>query len=355
MPDVQELSATWIANGTTAAEPVTVETPAEQPRGPDGKFIATEGAPLAAPTDTPAPAPVATEPVAVPPADATPQQIADYIAGKVGDAEFQIPKGLLVPQKHRGEITYRPIEEILKDGQREIDYQHKMELVGRQRRDAETRLTAVKAEEARVAARAQWVAEQDAEMREAQKDPDKWAAYQQSLEMYQSNPRYRQMVDDALAKRETDAELAVHRDREMETATQQGAEMAYGWITGMATEFPGVDPERVRLLYVDALKLERADISPEAVRAIYQAEAGYVQQASGPLMTQLATLKAQVEALTAAKAAEQHNATTQHALTRGKTPPLAVSGAPPAPAPPVRERFSLDRLAEKNAEWAKRG
>lgn len=341
-----EIVNNWVADGTPAAEPITTETPAEQPRGPDGKFIAASEAPPAAPTDTPTQAPVATEPVAVPPAGASAQQVAEFIAAKQGEADFQLPKGIRLPLKRGETVEYVPVEDLMAGGMRERDYRLKTAELGQQRRETE-------AAAARVAAREQWLAEQDAEMREAQKDPAKWEAYQETLRLYETNPLFRQRMDEALEAREVKAENEVYRQRDFEAVKQQGIEMARSWIADLATEFPGVNPDRVRLQYADALKAG-AQLDPAVVRAIYQREAGYVQQVTGPLATQLADLKAQIAAIQASKAAETHNATTQHAVARGRTPPVATTGSPAAPALPAPgERFGMRELPDRNSAWAK--
>lgn len=364
MPDetietaAKDIQASWIADGTPAAEPVTTETPAEaqpaveRPRGPDGKFIAAETPASATPTPaSPASAPA----TAVPPAGATAQQVQEFIEARLGESEtFQIPKGVKLPLKRGDKIEYAPVEEVLARGMMELDYRHKTAAVAQQRRDLETRDIAIRAEQAKVEARDKWLAEREAEMREAMKDPQAWEAYLQMQVMYQTNPRFRQTLDDALAKRETDAENAVYRERDYQDQVRHGTELAAAWITDTARDFPNVDPERVRTLYAQALSAGSATLDPSQVRAIYQQEADYVTRNRGPLEQQLAELKQQVERLTAGKAAEAQNATTQHAVNRAKAPPVATTGAPPTPVPMApKGRFGPGELADRNQEWVR--
>ena len=347
MPDAETVQSaaavvkSWIADGTPTAEPVTVETtPAPDP------------AP-AAPTDTPAPAPVAPEPVAVPPVGATPAQIAEFIAGRHGDTEFQVPKGLLLPLKRGSDaqgkpiVEFAPVEELMKGGMRERDYQLKRASEAAQRRDVE-------AQAARLQARETWLKEQEDQMVAAQKDPQAWEAYQQMQEMYRTNPTFRAKMDDALASRENAAEVQAYRARDEAQVRSDALGMAVSWIQDTAAEFPGVDPERIRTLYADALSTGRATLDPAQVRALYQQEASYIARAMTPLQQQFADLKGQLDALTARQAAETHNATTQHALARDKTPPVSRSGAAPAPVPPGPvPRFGPSQLVDVNRSWAK--
>jgi len=359
MPDetiesvAKDIKASWIADGTPAVEPVTTETPAvvavpEQPRGPDGKFLAADAS-----SATPLPAAAAAP--ATPTPASTPAAIQEFIEAQLADGSpFKVPKGLRLPLKRGDTIVYDPVEEIQSRGMMERDYRIKTDEASRFRRETEQMQTQLRAETAKVEARDKWLAEREAEMIEAQKDPAKWESYQQMQALYQTNPHFRKTLDDALAKRETDAEIAVYREQEHAAAVTQGAELAYSWITEASREFPGVDPERVRVLYSQALKAGMAAIDPADVRAIYQQEAGYLTKSRGPLEQELATLKAQVEALTAAKAAEKQNATTQHAVQRAKTPPVATVGNAPTPVPPLTPgRFGQNELVERNAEWAR--
>lgn len=356
----------WVKDGTPAAEPVTTETPAaetaeEQQRGPDGRFLPKGSEPIR-PADTPAsatPTPASSAsatPSAVPAAPApgaSAAEVQEFIEAQLGEGTFQVPKGVKIPLKRGDTIEYATIEELQKRGMLELDYRHKTAERAREKRENEAIQTRLAATEARVQAREQWLAEREAEMREAQKDPEKWEAYQDLQRLYQSNPQFRKVMDDALAKRETDAELAVYQGRDYQAQVQEGVELATSWIDQFASEFADVNPERVRVRYAEALSAGRARLDPEFVRGIYEDEARYVTSTTSPLQQQLADLKARLAAIEDAKGAEKHNATTAHALSRAKAPPVAASGRPPAPAgAPATSRFGMNELVERNQAWA---
>lgn len=349
-----EIVSDWIADGTPAAEPVTTETPAGQPRDPEtGKFLPKE--PVDAGAGATSIAPQGSAPV--PPAPgASAAEVQEFIDAQLADGSpFKLPKGVRIPLK-RGETTiYDPIEDVQKRGMLELDYRHKTADTARERRSLEQERIAHAAAVARTTARETWLNERETEMREAQKDPEKWAAYQEMQRLYQENPQFRKVMDDALAKRETDAVNAVYQERDYQAQVQEGVTAAAGWIDQLASDpaFQGVNPDRVRVRYAEALQSGRATLDPREVRALYEDEARYVVQTTSPLTKELADLKAEVAALKAGKAAEKHNAGTAHALNRAKTPPVAATGRPPAPTPAKPTgKFGLQDLVERNQAWA---
>jgi hypothetical protein len=357
MPDEQtvqteptkDVQADWVAQGETKPDmPVAQpETPAEtkpvaapetqpaavgQPRGPDGKFVAQETAQAVSPA---------------------PGQ--EFIEAQLADGTvFQVPKGLRLPLKRGAETVYEPVEEVQARGMFERDYRIKSGETAQQRRENEALRAQLEAEQARVQAREQWLAEQEAEMREAQKDPARWESYQQTLALYQTNPRFRQLMDDALAKRETDAVNEVYQRRDYESQVNEGVQLAADWIDQAAKEpsFAGVSADRVRVRYAQALAAGQATLDPGEVRALFEDEARYLTTSQTPLQQELAALKAQVEALQAAKGAEQHNAATAHALQRAKAPPVATRGTAPAVATSLPQgRFGPRDLPERTQAW----
>lgn len=358
-----ERVSNWVKDGSAAAAPETVETPAavaEQPRDPaTGKFLAKDaeqGTAESSATPTPAaqasatPTPAAP---AVPGPGASAAEVQEFIDAMDGETPFKIPARLRIPLKRGETVEYETIEDIRKRGMLELDYRHKTAELARQRRDDEARRTQFAANEARVKARETWLAEREAEMVEAQKDPEKWDAYLEVQRQYRDNPRFRQVMDDALAKRETDAENSVYREREYAAVVSEGVSAAAQWIEQLAPQFAGVNPERVRVIYAQALTAGQASLDPAEVRAIYEREARYLSESQTPLQTELATLKARLEAMEASTAAEKHNAGTAHALSRAKTPPVAATGRPPAPAgAPATGRFGPNELIERNQAWS---
>ena len=357
----------WIADGTKTAEPVTTETPAaapdvegEQARGPDGRFLPKDSPPISATeqtsaTQTPAPEGSAAASPAAPAAGASAQEIHEFIEAQLGDQPYKVPKGVKLPLKRGDTVEYATVEELQKRGMLELDYRHKTAERAREKRENDTLRARLEADQARTEAREQWLAEREAEMVAAQKDPEKWESYLEMQRRYKEDPQFRKVMDDALAKRESDAELAVYREREHTQTVQQGVELANSWIdeVGADPKFAGVNPERVRVRYAQALSAGQASLDPGQVRAIYEDEARYLADSQTPLMRELADLKARLAAVEAGKAAEKHNAATSHALSRAKTPPVAATGRPPAPATaPKTGRFGIQELAERNQAWA---
>ena len=317
-----------------AAAPVTETAPAAPAapaRGPDGKFVAAE-----------------------PVGGVSAAQVEEFIEAQLNDQPYKIPKGLRLPLKRGNDVAYEPVEDVLTHGMLERDYRIKTAETAQLKREVTAQRAEMEAEQARVAARDQWLAEREAEMVEAQKDPAKWEAYLQAQALYQTNPRFRQLMDDALAKRETDAVNEVYQRRDYESQVNQGVELAASWIEQAAGDprYHGVNPERVRVRYAQALASGQATLDPGEVQALFEDEAQYLTQSQGPLTKQLAELKAQIDALTASKGAEQHNAGTAHALQRAKAPPVAVRGAAPAPGTAQPQgKFGPRDLPERTQAW----
>jgi hypothetical protein len=337
----------WIADGTVEAEPVTVETPAEieaesqtvedveQPRDEHGKWIAA-GAEVAETIEEQTP---------------EEQQIQAFIEGRLGDEPFQIPAGLALPQKRGDDVEYLPIDEVLTRGMRGNDYRVKTTELATQRRQIEREREEFLKDRAKMEARAAYLTEQEKELKEAMTDPQKWAAYQEHLQQYQSNPYYRQNVDRALSAREIEAERDALRSTADDRIVQEASETALGWIESMAENYPSVAPERVAQLYGQALSSGQAQLDPNAVRSIYEAESQYVTRTLSPLQQELADLKATVASLQAQKATETHNETTQHAVNRAKAVPLTTGKGAPVTTPTKPTKFAPSELQDRHQAW----
>lgn len=370
MPD----EASWIADGTTEVEPVTTETPAdtetqeaaaevvaesgtdtaessEQPRDDHGRWVSgeTEAAETTEVEATEAGDATEAETVEAETVEAEAMQA--FIEAKLGDEPFQLPDGLAVPLKRGDETEYVPIDEVLKMGMRGKDYTLKTTEVAQLRRTLDREREEFAKQEARTEARAKYLEEQEAELRAAQTDPAKWQAYQEHLQQYQSNPYYRKNVDAALRSRETEAELGAMRESAEARVVSEASETAIGWIEGLASEFPGVDPERVRGLYAHALQSGTAQLSPDYVRRIYQSEKDYVDRTVSPLRSELDDLKATIASLQAANAAETHNQTTQHAVQRARAPKVNTGGGAPTQVKVAAKKFDPRELADRNQAW----
>ncbi len=344
MPD----ESTWITDGTTEAEPVTTETPADE--------VSAE--PIDEPTVIEAPA--TTEPVSVETAevveatDEVPAEeiVQKFIEGKLGDDVFQIPEGLMVPQTRGGETEMVSFEDVLRDGMKGNDYRLKTTEVAQLRRGVDTDRDEITRREARMEARAKYLDERDAEMKAALTDPKSAEAYQEHLVQYANNAMYRKNVDAGLANEETKAELSALQEREDARVVNEASKTVFGWIDDLKAEYEGVDPERVRQEYSRLLKDGKTPLDISAVRSVYEAEKDYVNRTVSPLRDELAGIKAQLESLQASKVADQQNETTQHAVKRAKTVPVATGSGAPAKGHVPPSKFGPHELAERNQEWA---
>jgi len=342
---MSDLEANWIKDGTPATEPETVSTPAVEaapdPVSPDATAQDAQGA---AATATPADEPI-------PPAPAS--DVVEYIEARLGDQPYQLPKNVLLPLKRGADVEWRPVDEVQRDGMKELDYRLKTQKAAEDRRAFEAERATFLAEQARIKARETHLSEREAELQDAFKSPEKFEAYQEHLRQYEANPVYRKMVDASLDQRETAAELAVYREQEAQRAVMLGAEAAQSWIQEAATKFPTVNPDRVREAYARDLRAGTGVLDPQYVEQLFRAEADYVAQTVTPLRSELDALKAQIAALSSAKATDAHNATTQHALARAKAPPVATGVAPqPARTPLITAPFGIRDLPDANAKWA---
>lgn len=337
-PSNASIVDSWVKDGTPAAEPVTTETPADGAGGP-----AAEAAPPAA-TEPEKPA---APPVETP--DAAPAAIEDFIEAQLGDGSvFKVPRSLRLPSKRGEQTIFEPLETVLGERMMERDYRIKTAEAGAARRQ-------LAVDRARLEERERFVKEQEQVVIDAQKDPEKWETFQAHLEQLRTNPIYRKHFEDAQAKRETEAELAVHREREAQAVIHDGVAQAVAWIDQLAKEpgFEGVDPERVRVRYGELLSAGHARLDPADVRQLFRAEADYLQRSVSPLQAKLDALSAEIQGLKSGKAAEAHNATTAHAVSRAKAPPVATGTPPALAAPGPKGRFGPRDLADRNAEWAR--
>jgi hypothetical protein len=355
-----DIEQTWISDGTKTAEPVTTETPAAEaqeaapepagpPRDEAGRF---------APRQPEGAAPAATEAVPAPPAapgpDATAEQVADYIEALLGEEPYQLPRSVRLPLKRNGVVEHVPVDEALNSAMRGRDYTAKMTELKALRGQFDQERSTFAAEQARLRAQAEWVAEQERNYQQILRDPQAAAAYQEHLDQYQRNPIYRQNVDQALRARELEAQNQAYQQRDESVAIARGVELANEWITDLSEQYPTVDPGRVRELYASALSSGRAGLDAREVENIFRSEATYVEKSVTPLQQELASLKAQIEALTASQSASAHNAATAHAVARAASPRVAAGSSPPAPAArPKQERFGINELAQRNAEWSR--
>ncbi len=352
--------ATWISDGTKDVEPVTVETPADEVSPQEAalsvEVLETTEPVSADPVEIEAVETKEVETVAVDGVAGTVEEIVQkFIDAKHGDEAFQIPEGLMVPQTRGGETEYVPIEEVLERGMKGKDYTLKTTELAEGRRSLERGTEDLSARETRMDVRKEQLDARDAELKAAMTNPESAAAYQEHLAQYQSNPIYRKNVDAALSQQETEAERDELQAREDKRVVREASEAVSGWIETLHTEYPGVDPARVRDTYSLQLKAGVAQLDQSAVRSIYEAEKDHADTAVSPLQAQLADIRAQLDSLQAGKAADQHNDNTQHAVKRAKTTPVSTGAGAPAKTTVAPTKFGPNELVERSQDWVNQG
>lgn len=378
----QTLKSDWVKGGSAApAEPTPPPAPPAPPPAPvapaaseptvqvrraDGTFGPKTPAdalpPGTQPVQRSAPAPAAPAAAAAPAAGATAAEVQDFIEAMLGEGlePLRIPRTAKLPRKVQGQTEYVTVDDMLRGGMREQDYIRKTQGVADRLRELEERDGEIAAREARMAAREKFLQEQEQMLRDANTSQEGYDAFQQHLRAMESNPRYKQMVTDALAKRETEAENETFRARSHAAARDRGVEAVLDWIGEFAADpkYAHVDPERVRAVYGTLLREERVPLDRREVHRIFEAEAQYLSKSLTPLQSEVAELRAQVAALTGQQAgAQRHNAQTAHAVQRGGVVPTApVGGSPPAPAAPGPVApFGIRDLPDRNRDWVNRG
>jgi hypothetical protein len=336
----------WVKAGKAAPEPAPAPpAPAAPPPPPPAAAAPAPEPPPSAPT---APAPPATA-----------AEVEEFIEAILAEAEgdkpaevLKIPAKAKVPLKVNGEIVYRPAKDALASSMLEEDYSRKQATLGANRRELEQHAATLVADRARVEAREKFLNEEIGKFRDAQKDPVKWEAYQNHLQLLASDPEYAKVFEDALKGRERAAVDEVEQQTRDREALVQSVSEAAGWIIDIGNEpaYQHVDLDRVRAIYSQALESGQAGLDPEVVRHIFEQEARYLTSSTSPLAVENAALRAQVASLT--DPAGQHNRATEHALKRAAAPPV-VTGQPAAPAAAEKKvkPFSPRELPDVNAAW----
>lgn len=285
----------------------------------------------------------------------TPQPIKDALEAFLDGKPYPVPKNLTFNLKSGTTTRQATLEQLQREGMLATDYQRKTQELATQRRDHQRQVAEWTARDAALKAREQWFEEQRNEMLAAQKDPKAWEQYQEVLRLRGANPAFNKLFEDAMKARESDATKGVFDKAVEEQQITDGAQQVFEWIRDMATEFPGVNPDRVRIVLAYALQNGQLPNTQAAVRQVYEGESAYLK--GGPLSAEVAALKAENDALKAAKDAEAHNAQTARVLQRGKSPNLAPGGGgPPAPGKLVEPKpIPPDRKAFDQAvsEWSK--
>lgn len=339
-----QTSDSWVADGEASVEPVTVETPA----APTAESWVDE-APVEAIQATPEVV-EAVEAIEAP--EVVAEVIQNFIDAKHGDETFQIPEGIMVPQKRNGETEYVAIEDVLKRGMMGNDYNLKTTEHAQAVRDHQRSVERNEAQNARLEARSNHIAAEEARIKAALSDPASAAAYEEHLVQYANNPMYRANVDASLAQEENQAELDVLRAREDQRVVSEAGDLAMGWLTSIATEFPNVDADRVRTEYGRSLSNGTATLNASEVRRLFEAENQHVTRTLSPLQDQLAEMRATIEAMNASAAADTHNEATQHAVTRSKAPKVVTGRGAPAKVASKQTKFGVHELQDRKDAWS---
>lgn len=294
--------------------------PTPPARNPDGTFAAvTSASTTDAPTATTDPA--TTEPQ--PPASADDPSL--YLEAKVGDETIKLRKDTLIPQVRHGQVEWKPLDKVRTEGMLKADYDLKMQ----ERKEHERQ---VSLREAELNARAAQFEAEEARLRAAQRSPEEWEKYQTHLQRYAEDPDYKQLVDDRDELQMRRAREHAHQTVQEQEVIRDAVSTATDWITEAVSRHPGVDSERVRTRYGQALAAGTARFDPADVEAIVADEAKAVAAVLTPLQQQMASLQAEIDRLKASSAAQTRNEGTQHALRRAQTVPTGpAGGAPPAP------------------------
>lgn len=350
-----DLHQSWIKDGSAKSAPVTETTP----------VLTTAPAVVETPNSgtvtPPAEGVTPATPAVQAAAAAAGQTVSEFIEAQLDGKPFQLPKGVQLPWKRGTESGFAPIEELQRGGMLERDYRIKTAQIAAQRRQYDTLVQEQQAREARMAAREQWIAEEEARVKASFADPDALSRLHDHFDRLKTDPEYRQLYQDAQNKRETEAENAYFRQTQEQAAVQETATQVASEITRIVGEqYPGVDPERVRQQMAYALQAGQADLSEATIHRIARMEAETVHRSVQPLRSELDAMKLELadtrKQLAAAAKAEAHNANTQHVLDRSKAPTTApAAGNPPAPAKaPKRERYTSDKLPDVLREWSAR-
>lgn len=316
MPEPEAPAAPLTIDDATAAWVSAPEAPAPI-RNEDGTFAA------ATPPETP-PA----EPEVAPDTPApTAEDPAQFIEAKVGEEVVKLRKDTLIPTKRNGQVEYEPLEVVQRERMLKKDYD-----AGRQEIKAERQRMA--AERAALQHRAAAFEREEARIREATTDPEKFEAYQEHLRLYQTNPAYKEMVDQAQRVTDYEAAQAANQSVQEQAAIEEAVTTATGWIAEAVGRHPGVDVDTMAVEFGRALRAGTPGVnfSPESIEAFVAARAKSTEAVLTPLQQQLAAQQAELAKVQAELAALRATKTTDHALQRARSVPTApVGGAAPIP------------------------
>lgn len=337
-------AAEWIADGTVDTAPVTEVTPAVADQAP-----AVDPAPAAVVAPAPAPEPAATPAAAEAPA----APVQEFIEAQLDGKPFQLPKGVMIPQKRGDTVEYEPLTEVQARGMFERDYRLKTAEVAAQRREFEL-------EQARAAARVKaqedFLAARIKQLNTIPTSPEEQARQLALAELSKDDPFFQKLFEDAQQGHVLSAEREVEQQQAEAERQVAIVNLIERDIDRFSTEFH-VDPNRLRDRYSAELTAGRAELHPDYLKAIAQQEAQYRQSiadsAVAPLQSKLDEVLAKVAAFEAAQAAQSHNASTSAAIARATNPVGAPPPAVGAPVPtPASSKITGATIGERSSSWA---
>lgn len=348
----------WLQDGTSEKEPVTTSTPEQETVDSQQSAEITQQQEVEG---------QATEPTEGQPQSASGDEGSqgaeqsdvsketEEIVWKLEDGtELRVPSSAKMAVTRKGETEYLPASEVRKGGMLEKDYRIKTAELARLRGEADRERREFVANQRRLKARENALDILDKEIKGAQGDPEKLEKLLKRQEYLQNDPELAEQLKELDEGRNAKLELEIQQEQAALDAAQEAAKQAVGWVDELSRDerFAGiVDTRSVIDEYSRQLQEEKAQFSREAIEQLFIAKAEPIQRAvdarMGNVNSELEKMKKELDAL-------RNNKQTEHALNRAGAPNIAPSrGKPPTPSSaPKGERFGIDKLQDKTADWA---
>lgn len=341
MPSTED----WVAAG---AAPAPSETPAvEAPpiETPAVEVPAVETPPTEALTEAP---------VADPVTSAEIEALEAWLDDE-GTQKLSIPLTARVPRKVNGVEERVPIAQALKEHQLEAAWTRNMQRRADEQKELARMRREVELERAVVEAERKLAQEETDRVLAARGDPEAMARLAEDAERLRSDPSFRKLHEDATAARRREAtdarEAALAQADELEAVASDAA----AYITRVAAQYPGVDPDEIRQRFAEGLQAGTLQLHARTVDQLFAQEKAKLDtitaRATDPLAKQLDEVRQQLAALQA----DRKNADTLAAL---RTPAAPTTGAPArTPTPPASTPLPVqpgETLTDRGARWAQR-
>ncbi len=273
-------------------------------------------------------------------AGATAAQVME-LEGRLNGQPFKLPLNAEIPWKRGSEQGFATIEEIQKSHMFERDYRLRTTELANQRREYQQQQQAerIAFEKSRrqLDVERQFVEKEQARVMEALTSPDPAVRerHAKHFEMLRSDPEYAERYQKSLRADAYDAVNAFDAELAEQQQTQAVLQDIQDTATAYAAEYPGVNVQRVLARYGQAVTDGRADLTTDALRAVFEDEAQYLATAVNPLQSQLDAMKAELAKLQAGTTAAQHNTAVRTTLEKAATAravPAVGRAAPPSPS-----------------------